>query len=93
MIVISSLNLETAHAFAVSSGSHALRTYTNDARTPLVPPIETLRRYAARNPQAFMAPSENEGIEARASKFQRSMRTKLGLQSLLARCRARTNPW
>src|ERR1019366_9567716 len=50
MTVISSPHLTTAHAFAVSSGSHALRTYPNDARATLATSGRTLRSYAARNP-------------------------------------------
>src|SRR5665647_1243438 len=37
-----------AHSFAVSSGSHALRTYTDDAGVPLAAAGRTLRGHAAR---------------------------------------------
>src|SRR5665648_216834 len=36
-------HLKKAHSFAVSSGSHALRTYTDDAGVPLAAAGRTLR--------------------------------------------------
>src|ERR1019366_7203610 len=41
-------HLKKAHSFAVSSGSHALRTYTDDAGVPLAAAGRTLRGHAAR---------------------------------------------
>src|ERR1035437_5847009 len=41
-------HLKKAHSFAVSSGSHALRTYTDDAGVPLAAAGRTFRGHAAR---------------------------------------------
>src|SRR5450830_702912 len=41
-------HLKKTHSFAVSSGSHALRTYTDDAGVPLAAAGRTLRGHAAR---------------------------------------------
>src|SRR6185369_9566977 len=43
-------HFQKAHAFAVSSGSHALRAYPNDAGATLATSGRTLRSYAPRNP-------------------------------------------
>src|SRR4029077_16848722 len=66
-------HLQKTHAFAVSPGSHALRTYPDDAGAALATSGPTLRGYAARNPGVrwrLWGHLKNEGIHEECASWQ-----------------------
>src|ERR1700685_2389765 len=79
MTVISNQTPQKTHAFAVSPGSHALRTYPDDAGAALATSGPTLRGYAARNPgvrwrlwghlkmRGFMRDADTNSVNSRVS--------------------------
>ena len=65
-------HLETANAFAVPSGRHALRTYTNDARASFATLWPNASGLCCSNTPcspAFTGSFENEGIDGDIQKF------------------------